>query len=357
VEGGVVLDGGMATELEAAGYALDTPLWSAAVLRSTPAAVRAVHDSWLAAGARIIETASYQISRAGFEHEGYDGWDATLRASVAVARDAVVAATGVAAAGAAAAAATAALPPLVALSCGPLGAVFHDGSEYTGAYGLQSAAAATEGAAAAPPDATLVPRRQTRATMAAFHRERLVAAAGAPFDVVAFETIPCAEEAVAIGELLAAEFPHLRAWVAFSIRDGTTLVSGESLADAAAGLMAAGRSCIVGVGVNCCHPAVVTAAVTTLAATAAAAAAHLHLPTPPRILVYPNRGEVWDAATGTWSCRPWSDPLSAVGTPTDAEFLALAASWRAAGAWAVGGCCRTTPAMIRALAAAAAAAT
>ena len=43
--GALVLDGGLATELEAAGIDLRHPLWSARLLDSQPDAIRRVHRS------------------------------------------------------------------------------------------------------------------------------------------------------------------------------------------------------------------------------------------------------------------------------------------------------------------------
>jgi homocysteine S-methyltransferase len=48
------------------------------------------------------------------------------------------------------------------------------------------------------------------------------------------------------------------------------------------------------------------------------------------VIVYPNSGKTWDAATRTWR-----------STSTTARFGALAREWFAAGALAVGRCCRT----------------
>src|SRR5690606_20221580 len=62
----VVLDGGLATQLEAQGHDLGTALWSAALLRSDPEAIAAAHRAFLEAGAECITSASYQASRTGF---------------------------------------------------------------------------------------------------------------------------------------------------------------------------------------------------------------------------------------------------------------------------------------------------
>ena len=61
-----VLDGGLATELEAKGCDLTGPLWSGRVLRDQPEQIEAVHLAYLEAGADCISTASYQVSRESF---------------------------------------------------------------------------------------------------------------------------------------------------------------------------------------------------------------------------------------------------------------------------------------------------
>ena len=70
VQGVLVLDGGLATELERAGHDLDHPLWSARLLTTDPAAIRNVHSAYLHAGADCLITASYQASLPGLTAEG-----------------------------------------------------------------------------------------------------------------------------------------------------------------------------------------------------------------------------------------------------------------------------------------------
>ncbi len=89
---------------------------------------------------------------------------------------------------------------------GPYGGVLCDGSEYSGAYGVG-------------PE----PAMSVEALMA-FHRPRVAAVAGTRADLVAFETIPCLVEGLAIAHLLATEFPELEAWISFSCSSGDTLV-------------------------------------------------------------------------------------------------------------------------------------
>lgn len=57
------------------------------------------------------------------------------------------------------------------------------------------------------------------------------------------------------------------------------------------------------------------------------------------VIVYPNSGETYDAVTKTWSGQ------GTCGSMSDASE-----QWVAAGAKIIGGCCRTTPHQIGALA-------
>lgn len=64
-----ILDGGMGQELVRRGLA-EGPLWSTRALFDTPEAVREVHDAYLAAGAEVLTTNTYAISRHRFEAAG-----------------------------------------------------------------------------------------------------------------------------------------------------------------------------------------------------------------------------------------------------------------------------------------------
>ena len=66
----ILIDGGLATQLEAQGCNIDGELWSAKLLRTDPDAIVAAHRAYLDAGARIIITASYQASREGLMRIG-----------------------------------------------------------------------------------------------------------------------------------------------------------------------------------------------------------------------------------------------------------------------------------------------
>ena len=70
--GPVVLDGGLATQLEAQGHDLSSALWSARLLQDAPEAVVAAHAAFATAGAQVATTASYQASVEGLARAGVD---------------------------------------------------------------------------------------------------------------------------------------------------------------------------------------------------------------------------------------------------------------------------------------------
>lgn len=174
----------------------------------------------------------------------------------------------------------------VAASVGPYGAFLADGSEYRGDYDLGVAA------------------------LREFHRPRLDVLADSGADVLALETVPCLAEV----EALCAELDGtgVVAWLSLSAdRDRTR--AGEPLADAWA--MAADVAEIVAVGVNCCAPGDVVTALDGVEGP---------------LVAYPNSGQGWDAVHRAW-------------TGESAFDAGAVASWLAAGARLVGGCCRVGP--------------
>ena len=72
----VVLDGGLATELERRGNDLSSALWSARLLTDAPDEIVAAHRVFFDAGAQVAITASYQASFAGFATVGLGSKDA-----------------------------------------------------------------------------------------------------------------------------------------------------------------------------------------------------------------------------------------------------------------------------------------
>ena len=67
----VIVDGAMATELEARGCNINDELWSAKILSENPALIEQVHYDYFAAGADIGISASYQASIPGFMNKGF----------------------------------------------------------------------------------------------------------------------------------------------------------------------------------------------------------------------------------------------------------------------------------------------
>lgn len=285
-----MLDGGLATELEARGATLDTPLWSARLLRDDPAMIAAVHRDYLDAGADIITTAGYQATVPGLVAAGLspDEARAVLRRAVSLAcdeRDRHPRGGAV----------------QVAASMGSFGAFLADGSEFRGRYG-----------------------RSVRA-LTDFHRARLEALADVGADLLAFETVPCVEEAEAIARALdATDGPP--AWVSFSLGAPGHSAQGDPLEDCARAALTSPR--VVAVGCNCCDPRAVEAALRALRGC-----------TDADLVAYPNRGERWSQAARRWEPDGEVPPLAG-----------FAARTLAAGATVLGGCCRTTPDDIRALA-------
>ena len=284
--GVVILDGGLASELERRGHDLAHPLWSARLLMLQPEAVGDVHRAYLEAGADVITSAAYQASLPGFRAAGATPEEArelyldSLRIARA-ARDAFG-------------------DPdrLVAASLGPYGAFLADGSEYHGHYGI-------------PPG-----------ELEAFHRERIELLAHAADegwgpDVVAVETLPSLAEALSVARILAG-YPSLSAWFAFSCR-GTATCEGQPIDGAVRALEAFGG--IVAVGINCTAPDDVPGLL-----------ARLQGATKRPLVVYPNSGEAWDPRAKCWS-----------GDSVFADQLQAAREWIRMGVRLVGGCCRTTP--------------
>jgi S-methylmethionine-dependent homocysteine/selenocysteine methylase len=71
-DGVVLLDGGMGQELIRRGHRTESGLWSAMALLSAPEAVQKLHEDYIAAGADIITTNSYSVTRNKFATEGLE---------------------------------------------------------------------------------------------------------------------------------------------------------------------------------------------------------------------------------------------------------------------------------------------
>jgi homocysteine S-methyltransferase len=290
-----ILDGGLATELEAHGFDLSDRLWSARVVLQAPEAIVAVHGAYFEAGATVATTASYQATVPGFAAAGLDRAAAlsAIQRSVTLAIEAREAYRG----GSTRSGADE-QELLVAGSVGPYGAMLADGSEYRGDYDPGEAA------------------------FHDLHAPRMDALLEAGADLLALETIPTVREAEVLVRLV--EERGATAWLSYQCRDDRSTAAGEpietavSVAEAAPG--------IVAVGVNCTAPRHIPA----LLARSAGA-------TDRPLIAYPNGGDSWDAARRAWIADE----------PTGAFDAAAAVDWAAAGARWLGGCCGTGPADIR----------
>ncbi len=86
----VILDGGTGTDIEARGVPMDGETWCAEANRTHPDVVRAVHESYLAAGADVITANTFATSPILFKALGREGEIAEIdAAAVRLAREAV----------------------------------------------------------------------------------------------------------------------------------------------------------------------------------------------------------------------------------------------------------------------------
>ena len=289
-QGVIVLDGGLATALEAMGCDLVDELWSAKILLEAPDLIREVHLDYLRAGADCITTASYQATLPGFRKRGLSesAGRAVLGLSLRLALEAreLFWAEESNREGR--------VQPLVAASIGPYGAYLADGSEYTGRYGI------------------------TDSELLEFHLGRWRALARKGADLLACETIPAQREAEVLLRLVA-ETPDQWAWFSFSCQDGKRLHDGGLLRDAVRAC--ASESRVAAVGINCTAPEFVGSLID-----------EARKETDKPILVYPNSGEAYDPVAKRWHTPPSFTPLEeATG------------DWIRRGACGAGGCCRVGP--------------
>jgi homocysteine S-methyltransferase len=240
----------------------------------------------VASGADVVISASYQVSRRGFESAGLTpgSADAALISSIEAARRA-----------------TEGTSARVAASVGPYGAILHDGSEYRGRYGL------------------------SHDELVEFHGERLAVLATGGADLLAVETIPDVDEARAMVEVLA-DHPGIPAWMSFSAADEAHTCAGQEIEEAVA--VATLAPSVMAVGINCSDPRHVAPLVMRMRSVT-------DLP----VVVYPNAGGAWNPDDGSWD-----DSIRGPFAP------ALVEVWQQSGALGIGGCCGTDADVIRALA-------
>lgn len=311
----LIIDGALATELEARGHDLNNALWSARLLQNDPGSIQQVHLDYYLAGADIAITASYQASTRGLsEHLGLNEREAAelVKRSVKIAQDARSDVYNQLNAAATPKAADTKRKLLVAGSVGPYGAYLSDGSEYRGDY------------------------QRTMDEFKDFHRPRIGALVDADVDFLAIETIPSMPEIEALCSLLQNEFPGAVAWISCTLGDAEHLSDGTSMSDVFR--LVSKYEQIVGFGVNCVPVQLVAPWLLHMQTIADECNSTDSMPV---LLCYPNSGEVYDAES-----KAWSGPK-----PVGHVMGNQATKWIAGGARLVGGCCRTGPKDIAGIAA------
>lgn len=281
------IDGGLSGELEKLGHDLGDDLWSARLLRDDPEAIATVQRDYVASGARILITASYQASRRGFMNVGMTSVQADdlMRKSIHIAQEVAQAADH---------------KVWVAASVGPYGAILGGGQEYQGNYSL------------------------SHEELVEFHRERIAVLASANPDIFACETIPDLVEVKALLEVLA-EYSHIPVWITMSCRDDAHTCAGQDFAEL--GTLTQAHSNVVAIGTNCTMPEFVTPLFQKLRTTS----------TKP-FIVYPNTGRVWDGANHCW-----------IGEGLDVIPSVVVSEWVSLGTQLIGGCCGLGPTAIETL--------
>ena len=275
-----VIDGGLSTALELLGADISGPLWTAQTVIDDPALLECAHRSFVEAGADIIATASYQCGTKQFESIGLSAKEArnALASTTTIARR-TVEGTSVA----------------VAASVGPFGASLANGSEYNGRYGVEWQ------------------------TVEDYHREKLAILVDSGSDLIAIETIPLADEALLIAEILE-ELGAPPAWFSFGFADETQTYGLDAVDKAV--LSIAGYADLVAIGMNCTHPRYVDSLLASMS----------ELVSGIPLIVYPNHGREWDAVARCW-----------IGDSMSISAIETVKRWVNLGARLIGGCCGIGP--------------
>ena len=256
----LILHGALGTEMEALGYDISGKLWSAKYLIEKSEVIQEIHETYVAAGADLITTSSYQATLPGLMEAGLTEKEAeqiiVLTVQLAkAARDKVWTALDETE--------KAKRPyPLISGDVGPYAAYLANGSEYSGDYG-----------------------QITIEELKEFHRPRIQILLDQGVDLLALETIPNRLEAQALIELLAEEFPESEAYLSFTVQESGTISDGTSL-DEIAKLVSQSDQ-ILALGINCSSPLLYDQALAILKNAGKA------------LITYPNSGEIYDGSTQT----------------------------------------------------------
>lgn len=283
----VILDGGIGTEILRRGSN-----WASHQIQSDPDLVRAIHADYIAAGADVITTNTFQLSQRSFRNHFND--DEQMRALGALELEGRA-------------------DDLIARGV----ALADEARKAAGRDDVSIAGSMTTLEWCFRPDLT-----PDQAAMRREYREAVEVFGQAGVDLILFETFnKVAEARVA---LEAAEAAGVPAWMGFVSDAEGRLPSGETMADVAAGLQGLAVEAVL---VNCCPVDHATAGLRELAS---------RWPDPTGVFAHVGRfyPPVWQF---TDECPP------------DA-YLDRAREWTALGGRVIGGCCGTTPEYIELLA-------
>lgn len=356
----LLLDGGLGTTLESPPYNIkftsQTPLWSSHLLLTSPSTLLAAQRSFVAHGADVLLTATYQASLDGFaattrpaaESPGdpdaagpADGRHVDearsqraeaallMRNAVRIAREAFV---------------TTARPGsgkgLVALSLGAYGATMRPSAEYSGAYSPAHMAGAEE--------------------LGAWHRARLElyledVTTWKEVDMVAFETLPLVAEVLAVRKAMAG-VEKRRWWVScvfgYTVQGRNFLPDGSSVETVVRATLKEGEAWGErpwGIGVNCIKVSKLGGLVQEFELAVEKVFREAGTGEWPWLVIYPDgtKGEVYNTTTQLWEAdssrgglelgekRAWDEDVARVVQETRRR-----ACWKGI---LVGGCCKSTP--------------
>ncbi|KAI0708944.1 Homocysteine S-methyltransferase [Cerioporus squamosus] len=369
----LVLDGGLGTTLEDVFHRdISTPLWSAKPIDDDPEVIIAAHLAFLRAGADVILTSTYQCAYNTFERSGYSREDARriMLKSVKLAveakrryleeqRNTKTSSQQL-------------RSVMIALSLGPYGATLSPAQEFDGFYPPPFGPDLSRTSEKTNAFEDEEKERASIEALAAFHLERLSVFADKPdiwdvVDFVAFETVPLRREITAIRTAVA-RLEAAKGWAPFNVTreegcqrmkrwwistihpDGhypETTVEGRK-----ANAMEVAEAALLhrdklpnpwGFGINCTGIEFLPGLLQEVQGAAEKAAVGGGKPW---LVLYPNRGDVYDPKAQTWQKK------GEEGTGWAREMHALVDAARKAQVWGgviAGGCCKTGPHEINSL--------
>ena len=352
---------GLATLLETTKYGccdLKQALWSTQMLEDCPDKVREAHVEFMVdGGADIIIACTYQTSLVGFAGN-VAKFEQALDTACRVGHDAIRIAQQQ----------QQHRPILLAGSLGAYGACLENGAEYTGNYHF--------------PVTTPEEREAARTVLKDYHVPRMHYLQQ-KVDIFAAETIPVGLEGSVVSELFVAlQHPG---YLVFACRSATQLGNGDLLRHVLRHQITYSPY-LLGLGINCTSIKYITNLVTIIreeldirfsedddGTTTGGGESRSRRP---RIVVYPNSGELYCGQQKIWVPDP--DLAFEVGRPppqdttkaedanrnndhdttttvdntatrttTTKSYSDYAVEWYTAGATVIGGCCRVTPQQIR----------